>query len=201
MKFDVIQIGSHIGNTPNDHLFNRIQCNKKIIFIEPIEEYYNQLIINYNEKYPNNEFIFLNVACSDKVGFIELYVPIVTNNSPSWANQLSSVLPNHVKNHNLNIDIDKKIVKTIRLDNLINEYHISEIDLLCVDTEGHDYEILNDFDFKIKPKEIIFEHKHIEDTNHSFGIKYHNLINKLDNLGYELINQIGDDTYIRLKNG
>ena len=150
MKFDVIQIGSHIGNTPNDHLFNRIQCNKKIIFIEPIEEYYNQLIINYNEKYPNNEFIFLNVACSDKVGFIELYVPIVTNNSPSWANQLSSVLPNHVKNHNLNIDIDKKIVKTIRLDNLINKYHISEIDLLCVDTEGHDYVILNDFDFSSK---------------------------------------------------
>lgn len=200
MKFDIIQIGSHIGNTPNDYLFNKIKKSNKIIFIEPVIEYFNILQENYNIKFPNNNFIFLNVACSNTNDDIKIYVPEITSDLPFWVDQLSSVLPNHVENHNLSVNVNKKIVKCITLNKLINDYKIDEIDLLCVDTEGHDFEILFFYNFKIKPKKIIFEHKHIEGTNKSFGVKYNLLINKLTELGYIITKQTEDDTYMIFNN-
>jgi hypothetical protein len=66
MKYKVLQIGSFIGNTENDYIFNTLTETDSAIFVEPIFEYYEKLKNNYNQKYPNNNFTFLNIACSDK---------------------------------------------------------------------------------------------------------------------------------------
>lgn len=198
MKFDIIQIGSHIGNTPNDYIFNKINQSNNVIFIEPVKEYFHKLKENYDKKFPNNNFIFLNVACGDQDDYIKLYVPIINPNLPYWADQLSSVLPNHTKDHNLLVNLDEQVVESITLNTLLKNYDIKELELLCVDTEGYDFEILNSYDFNIKPKEIIFEHKHMDGTNKSFGERYNILMNKLINHGYSLVKQIGDDTHMIL---
>ena len=47
--------------------FNHIDLlNKKFIFIEPVLYNFNSLVENYNNKYPNNNFIFINNAISEK---------------------------------------------------------------------------------------------------------------------------------------
>lgn len=199
MKCDLIQIGSHVGNTINDNIFDNINSNYFAIFVEPIEEYYNSLVENYKSKYPNNNFVFLNKACSDASKQITLYKPIVKNGLPTWTNQLTSILPNHVKNHNIQTEVEEIVVDAISLTDLINEYGITSIDLLSIDTEGHDYEILKGMDFdKIKPKNLIFEHKHMDGTNKTFGFKYFDLMNYLTSKGYEIVKQIGDDTFMKL---
>jgi hypothetical protein len=43
----IIQIGSHIGNTENDYLYNNINFNFKYIMIEPVPYLFNQLKENY----------------------------------------------------------------------------------------------------------------------------------------------------------
>jgi FkbM family methyltransferase len=202
MNCNVFQIGSHVGNTSNDYIFDKVTSNDFCIFVEPILEYYNKLIENYNTTYPNNNFKFLNVACSDKNDKIILYKPIIDKDLPIWSDQLTSVLSEHTKNHNLNIDTLRVEVECKTIDSIIKEYNIESIDLLSVDTEGHDFEVLQGINLKkIKPKEIVFEHKHIDGTNKSFGFRYHKIINYLSSNGYVIVKQTGDDTFMKLKNG
>lgn len=200
MNYDLIQIGSHIGNTINDNIFNKINSNYFAIFVEPIKEHYVSLVKNYNSKYPNNNFIFLNKACSDVSKKITLYKPILKNGLPLYTDQLTSVIRNHVKNHNIITELEEVVVEAISLTDIVNEYKITSINLLSIDAEGHDYEILKGMNFnKVKPKNLIFEHKHIDGTNKSFGFKYFDIINYLTSYNYDIIRQIDDNTHMKLK--
>jgi FkbM family methyltransferase len=199
MKYKVLQIGSFIGNTSNDYIFNNLNNNDNAIFIEPVLEYFEVLKNNYNNKYPNNNFIFLNVACSNENKKIKLYKPIKTENQKDWVNQLTSVLPYHAKNHNLNVKIEEIEIDAYSLETIIKNYNITDLETLSIDTEGHDYEILSVFNFtKLKPKKIVFEHKHIDGTNLTFGEKYYKLMNYFFSLGYVINKQTEDDTYLLL---
>jgi hypothetical protein len=83
------------------------------------------------------------------------------------------------------------------INEIVQEYNITQIDLLHTDTEGHDYTILMDYDFEIKPKQIMFEHKHM-DGLFKTGIKYVELSNKLVSLGYKKTEQNSEDTVFEL---
>ena len=70
---------------------------------------------------------------------------------------------------------------------------------LVIDTEGHDFEILNDLDLNLlRPKKIIFEHKHMEGTNKIVGEKYDTILNKLFSFGYVKTHMDTEDTYLEL---
>jgi len=44
----------------------------------------------------------------------------------------------------------------------MERYAVTKIDLIMMDTEGYDYEIIKQIDFsRIRPKVIIYEHKHL----------------------------------------
>ena len=50
----------------------------------------------------------------------------------------------------------------MRLDTLLERHGISRIDLLVIDTEGHDFEILRALDFtRFRPVLLMFEHQHL----------------------------------------
>lgn len=210
--FDLIQIGCHIGNTYNDKktigLFNK---NSNAIFVEPINRFYNLLVNNHNRDYQDNNFIFLNKACSNKIGELDLYEPDIITFSretepeyinrelPYFVDQLTSVYPDHVKNHYINIESKLIKVPCTTLNQIIEDYDISEIKSLVIDTEGHDFEILNDLNLDIlKPKKIIFEHKHMEGTNTTVGEKYNKILSKLFSFGYVKTYMDTEDTYLEL---
>lgn len=73
----IIQIGSHVGNTCNDPIFNTINDNNtKLILVEPVPYLFEELKKNYREKYPNNKNIFfINKAISNFIGEIEMTIP------------------------------------------------------------------------------------------------------------------------------
>ena len=55
---------------------------------------------------------------------------------------------------------------TARLETLLARVGIKQIDLLVIDTEGHDYEILRELDFtRFKPVVLMFEHQHLSDED------------------------------------
>jgi siderophore synthetase component len=130
-----------------------------------------------------------------------LTIPSLENNFqeyPFWASQLSSVNSNHIKNHIPNLITEEIIVDTITLNKIIEEYNIEKIDLLHTDTEGHDFHIIMNYNFKIKPTQIMFEHKHMD----GFLIhnqKFNKLIEHLDKLGYSIIYKDTEDTVVELK--
>jgi hypothetical protein len=49
---------------------------------------------------------------------------------------------------------------------LIKKYKVKKIDMLHMDTEGHDFRIINSIDFsEIKPRMIQYENIHLSDAD------------------------------------
>lgn len=184
----IIQIGSHVGNTSNDKLFNTVKYYDNLILVEPVPYLFKLLKKNYNDKFGTNiNRIFINKAVSNFIGEIEMTIPSEKNNwneYPSWASQLASIDKNHISNLFFPGFLVEKInVETTTINEIIREYNIKQIDLLDIDTEGHDYTILMGYNFEIKPHKIRFEHSHM-DGFLQVGIRYQELTNKLLSLGY-----------------
>ncbi len=183
----VVQIGSHVGNTGNDPIFRDIDETTKLVLVEPVPYLFSKLRDNYIMRIKDTTNItFINKAVSDFVGEIELTIPSEKNDwsaLPTWASQLASVNPNHATGHIPNLQVDTIRVNTTTIDEIIKEYNITEIDLLHTDTEGHDYNILMNYSFIIKPRQILFEYKHMDGLL-TVGQKYDELSNRLMLLGY-----------------
>jgi len=201
MSETIIQIGSHIGHTINDPIFQNVKSSTNLILVEPVPYLFEILVKNYNDKYPDNRFIFINKAVSNFIGEIEMIIPSLKNdfkNLPFWASQLSSINKDHVSSHIPEIITEKIKVKTTTINEIIKNYNIINIDLLHTDTEGHDYVILMDYDFCIKPKKIIFEYKHTDGVL-KIGINLKILLDKLYSLNYKIVNMTDEDLTLILE--
>jgi FkbM family methyltransferase len=199
----IIQVGSHIGNTSNDFLFNNINPKFKYIMIEPVPYLFNKLKENY-KSYLN--VYCLNIAISNYNGFIDIYTPSEKNDFSKlvgYTSQLSSVNPKHITTFSPECIVEKLNINCITLNTLIEKFKIKKLEYLYVDTEGHDYDILMDLNLtNIRPINIIFENKHIDGPKHSLDInncpKYYNLLNHLKSYGYAVEKQTSEDTFMKL---
>jgi FkbM family methyltransferase len=55
-----------------------------------------------------------------------------------------------------------EVVRTLTLDDVLDDHGFDRCDLLIIDTEGHDFEIIQTIDFsRISPLVLIYEHKHL----------------------------------------
>jgi O-methyltransferase len=199
----ILQVGSHIGNTSNDFLFNNIKPNFKYIMIEPVPYLFNQLTENY-KTYKN--VICLNIAISNYNGFIDMYIPSQENDFSKLVNytsQLGSINEKHILTFVPNCKVDKLSVPCKTLNTLLIEYNIKSLKYLYTDTEGHDYDILMDLNLSlIRPENIIFENKHMDGPKHTLDKnncpKYFDLLNHFKKYGYDIEKETGEDTYIKL---
>lgn len=166
--FFFIQIGANDGKS-SDLIYDLVIKYKwKGILIEPIKYFFTKLKENYKEE--NHKLKFENVAISNKKEVREMYYMVNTSKKyPYWVNGLGSFSTKNIEKHkNLLFDFDKseikkEKVKCISLKELLKKHKIKNIDLICMDVEGFEYEIFKQIDFKnIKPRMILFEHKHLE---------------------------------------
>jgi FkbM family methyltransferase len=200
---DYLQIGAHIGNTFNDHIFATNLSGKTLILVEPVNYLYKQLMENYAKYHPAATVFFINAAVSNKDhNTIDLYVPSPENDfqlMPEWANQIASLRSHHVQMHGLSsMKIEKHTVPCITLNQIISQFNIVKIDTLVIDTEGHDYEILMDLDLtKVKPVHIIFENKHMDDTLVR-GARYAHLLHHFKENGYVVQYENSEDTCLTI---
>ena len=109
---DILQIGAHIGNSLNDPLYNTCLNNKSLILIEPVPFLFDILVHNYKVKCKteNINVECLNIAVSDKDGFIDMYAPSNKCNLsilPYWISQLGSMTDEHFHNHNIDFVVHK----------------------------------------------------------------------------------------------
>lgn len=204
MYYKLIKIGAHKGGD----LHCDINSTDRCIFVEPVKEIYEVLKANLNRDYPNNNFVLLNKAVSDYNGKLTLYVPDIplfnTQVEPwyierelvVWADQLTSVYENHVRDHLLNVPVIQREVECVTLDYLIDIYQVSAIKTLVTDTEGNDHRVLRGLS-KVYPDNIVFENKHIEGTNKQLGNTYKNTIKRFIQMGYRIDREDSEDTYLK----
>lgn len=124
------------------------------LFIEPVPHYFDRLPPCRKE----------NVAVSNYEGVIDIYyvdpVEIAARGLADWLRGCNSVGKTHPMHANVPPEIIRQaIVPVVRIKTLLDKHGITDIDLLKIDTEGHDAVILNDFldTCEHRPRRIIFE--------------------------------------------
>jgi FkbM family methyltransferase len=197
---DFLQIGAHVGRSPNDHLFSKDMDKKHLILIEPVPYLFETLKENYRARAQNNTIEFYNIAISDHDGSLTLYVPSANNDFsryPFWASQLASTNADHIKTHLPDLKVDCINVVCTSLNSLVRFKNITSIDTLYIDTEGHDYDILMAYDLSlVKPKSIQFENKHMDGVFQK-GPKYQALLAHFAAHGYIVVTEGIEDTLLQ----
>lgn len=151
------------------------------LFIEPVKVYFDRL----------PECNKVNCAISNYTGEIDIYYvdpeDIPKHQLPNWVRGCNSVGKPHPTVVNLlnkeqqNL-INKDTVKVRRLHDVLQDHNIEQIDLLKIDTEGHDHIILNDYldNTESLPGVIQFENNVLSDNN-----EVTKLVKRLQKLGYK----------------
>lgn len=153
------------------------------IFIEPVKYYFDRLPECRKE----------NIAISNYEGEIDIYYltheEIKKYNLPDWLRGCNSVGSVHPTTNSvlslsgIPLDIVRKdTVKVDRMANLLERHKVTSIDLLKIDTEGHDTIILNDYldTVDILPRTIQFEANTLSDMTEVFKA-----CERLHQLGYK----------------
>lgn len=165
---NIIQVGT---NKAYDHLSDIVKSYKpekinNIILVEPFT-YHNSSILDCYKKYQNKLFIE-NIIITpnnhhekqEKIWYHEL------DTKHSNAYELASLNPSHAHNirNNYQIaDMKYNLMDCYTINELFDKYHLSNIDILAIDTEGFDDQIIYSLDFKkYNITTIFYEHLHID---------------------------------------
>lgn len=180
-SFSIVQVGAYIGDTDNDPLFDFLTehlhsksvaegRDAKVVLIEPIGEYFEQLRENYKG---TTCIAFEKVAIADSDNPLEMYrlnADPVEAGFPEWLSQLSSLKKERMEQLWDSYErmeeaqqwyLEHRVVESVdcmTLDQLLAKHNLQSLDLLQVDAEGYDYEVLKTLSFdKVKPRFINFE--------------------------------------------
>ena len=132
----VVDIGAHKGEFLN-HI-KKIKSIRKVYSLEPQKKVYGELL----KEIDNKKFFAYNIAISNRNGKQKMQI-----NDFSMTSTLSKVNENSIyyKIKNLIIGNKKKkfeYIKTEKLDLFTKKRKLNKIDLLKVDTEGHELNVV-----------------------------------------------------------
>ena len=159
MPFSFIQIGGNDG-VSFDFLYDFvIERKSKGIIIEPVPTYYRDLFENY-KNFDNIITINKAVHPIKKSEFIYKIKDNVLHKYPDWAKGIASFDRKHLGKAIVSLPDDDVEGVEVVCDTLMSLTwpQIQHIDYLQIDTEGFDYEVLKQIDFKkFSPSIIKYE--------------------------------------------
>ena len=159
----LIDIGANVGETILE--FNRNFKIKKIYSIEPNFEAYNEI-----RKQKNKNVEVFNFAASDieeqdklKIGYLSSMSTINEINIDSIYTKVKSFII-WILTRKFAIYKNETIIEKKRLDKFIDKQNIDVVDILKIDTEGHEFNVIKGLgDHITKVKLILFEY-HDDDS-------------------------------------
>lgn len=173
-EINFIQIGANNGIDRFTDFRKRYKWHS--ILVEPQKKVFLQL---KERSKLEQDVVFENLAISNETATKNLYR--FSLSSSTWATGIASFEREHIikcvkqgwfdeqaKSEGFVIPenpdeyIISEDVESITLKDLILKHGLNKIDILAIDTEGHDFEIIKSIDFKyLKPKIILFEFVHL----------------------------------------
>lgn len=167
-----IDVGSHKGNY-TDIMLKNFKI-KKILMFEPQKNIFEFIKKKYAKK---NKVKIMNVAVSSSRGNQKFYI-----NRHDLTSSLNLLNKNNlylkIKSKLFNSDINSMIkkfylVKTVKLNEVIKNYlkRSYKMNVLKIDTEGHEYEVLKGLDKEIKFINIILIEIHKDDVYLNYNYK------------------------------
>ncbi len=163
-----IDVGAHKG-TYTDLIIKNFQT-RQILMFEPQYKIFNFI----KEKYKNNESIKIyNKALSEKKETL-----LFNFNKHDLTSSLSTLDTNNsylkLKAKLFGTDtegmIEKKVkIETVTLHSIMDESQIENVDLLKIDTEGHEFEVVKGIKEKIKNIKLILVEFHNDEIYVSYN--------------------------------
>jgi FkbM family methyltransferase len=161
----VLKIGANDGVT-NDPISDYLLSDSRYhgVLVEPVPHYARLLAENFAL---TSRFSIEQVAVSQSSGETEIYY--VAENASDLLGPgmrgLASLNRNHVLKHlgaQYYSVVESDRVECLTVKELLRRNDIKHIDLLHIDAEGHDWRILQQFDFDVvRPKIVLFERRHL----------------------------------------
>lgn len=192
-KLNILQIGGCDG-VFNDPIYNTVcENNYHLHVVEPVSKYYNELKQNYLDV---TNVKCYNCAISSFTGVTKLNYIDCTNSKYDWLKGCSSLYTNKnvlsgyigktldipitddLKNY-INDNTIETLVNTFTLKDFLKNNTIDSIDVFITDTEGEDFNIFKQFDFKYYKLKLYYTEIY-NWTNEEKGIA----ISSLTNLNY-----------------
>lgn len=180
---NIIQIGCNIGQDHVQQFLTDTQNSYSVILIDANPICLIKCEESYKELLDKHKIVFVNFAIvSDPdLSDIDIYIP---NNDDSSV--FSSTSEHHASAHS-HTACNKINVKACTLNKLLEQYNISELEYLYIDTEGLCVDNLLSLDFSNrKIDNIVFEHIHSDGLMSHGGPKLDALKIKLSENGYSL---------------
>lgn len=195
MKYNFIEIGTSDFDTLLQTTENQIGLS-----IEPIKIYLDRL--------PNNNHVIkVNCAISDKNGITDVFwvkpEDIDEYGLSVYLKGCNSIIRPHtvtereLKEKKLEFLLNQTECEMITWEKLVQRYDVESVDLLKIDTEGHDCIIINnllDSNINILPKKIWFEANEL--TNPKFIEK---TVKRLEEFGYKVITYSDWDVIVEMQ--
>ena len=163
------------------------------LLIEPDSENFKQLVLNYQDQ-KNMKFENCAVSAADETK--EFFFVEDQGDAPEWATQLNSFKKDGLEwlqKQYPKVLIGSTHIECKTLENILRKHQIpaEKLSLIQIDTEGYDHVILKSLDLlKMKPQIIIFEHRHLKDTDAQDcrrflqNFNYHLFVDQHDTLAY-----------------
>jgi FkbM family methyltransferase len=169
-----VKVGANDGITGDP--FSRIlgaNARWKGLLIEPVPYCFERLKQNFNDP---QRFILEQLAVGAPAGTATFYYTDSRARErlpglPSWYDQLGSFDKTHILKH-LDGVLEPFIIESqvaVRpLSDILRQHGMSEVHVLHIDTEGHDYRVLSTLDFTAcAPVAILVEHVHLASDERS----------------------------------
>jgi FkbM family methyltransferase len=159
-----VQIGSHNGND-NDPLARYIDKHPgwRGVMVEPIPGTFAALQARRGR---DGRLRLVNAAITGHDGFVDMTVVETDKKTPYWLSQLSSIESDVILRHEYLAPGLSDRLRTVQVPAMTFESLVAgmaRIDVLHVDTEGHDAKILAQVDLeRWRPTIIMFESLHLE---------------------------------------
>lgn len=191
-----VQIGAHDGRRL-DPLARWIDRHSgwRGILVEPVPAQYELL---QRHRGGDPRLTLVCAAVTDHVGTVEMTIVDPVAELPDGVTLLSSVRRDVVEKHVVALDpthvryLQTLEVPAVTFDRLCRDCGVSDLDIVVVDTEGHDATILATIDLdRWRPAVIMFETAHLGEAERDACNR------RLQSAGYRLVTN-GLDTLARL---
>jgi FkbM family methyltransferase len=188
-----VEIGANDGDK-HDHLRPAILAGGwRGIMVEPVPYVFERLARNYSGR-PG--LALENAAIAERDGTRAFHYLAESDDPglPGWYDAVGSFSRDAVLAHARHIpDVERRIVTAevpcLTFESLCRKHDVERVDLLALDTEGHDWRILAAIDLdRWRPRLVIYEHYHLDPDDRSEARGH------MEGAGYETMEE-GFDTF------
>lgn len=186
-----VEVGSNDGEQ-HDHLRPHILGRSWTgVMVEPVPYIFARLRANYGHL---DRVALENAAVGERDGTLPFFhladaSPEERSTLPSWYDGIGSFSRAAVLRHERHIpDVGERIVEaavpTLTFEGLCAKHGLDRVDLVVVDTEGHDWEIVRRIDYAARrPRLLVYEHYHLGEEDRRSALAH------LRELGYETLEE------------